>query len=712
MRQALHPHFWSWWDMGPGSWLWGWTMGRGPFQGVPSTAEHHLGIGFLTPLVCAAGLSLGRDRPVCRLAALMLLILWFTTTFLPGDQVALLAAGASFCAVGGLFYERDDPRSRAIGLAFVVGLLLLIRLPNPYLLVLGLTVMVLCVLELHRLRGDFRAQVVPGLALAALGLKWLPLPVLWNGVILIVPAAGLLAYYFRSRWWDIGVGALAVLLLFAALITWFNKPLVLAGVLVAAPLSLAWGASRSFRPPAWLLLRTLIIALPLVALFFDRSSLWLDFFWKVPGGIAIRAIGRVVLIMLIPLALGLATLVQRLDQRRWVVAGGILTLLCLVEQGVTTESFDAATNRATVEKIARQVDRDRAAFYYHPPNHQTFYHLDAMWASLASRVPTINGYSGYAPREWEGFIATEGELGMDAGEVLRDWEQAERLAPERVQWIGRERPVMGIMLCWCPPGQFTMGSPTGEPERRPDESQVEVRLTRGFWIGKYEVTQGDWKRVVGKLPGTLSAELPEGDSYPVGNVNFAEAEEFCRKLTDLAIASNELTSDWEFRLPTEAQWEYACRAGTTTATAFGDSLSRTQANFQGKPYNSAADDGPSLKRAARVGSYPPNAWGIHDMHGNTFEWCRDWYHPILPGGNDPDLYSAKATSRVRRGGCWTDDGWPCRSAFRLRFEPERRYDHIGFRVVVVRRTLSRKEDGIPNWARSLLPREELSIDPP
>jgi formylglycine-generating enzyme required for sulfatase activity len=199
---------------------------------------------------------------------------------------------------------------------------------------------------------------------------------------------------------------------------------------------------------------------------------------------------------------------------------------------------------------------------------------------------------------------------------------------------------------------------------------------------------------MGSLPGELTAELPEGDDYPVGNVNFAEAEAFCRNLTERAKASRELPEGWEFRLPTEAQWEYACRAGTTTATAFGDSLSRKRANFQGKPYNGGADIGPSLGRAARVGSYPANAWGIYDMHGNTFEWCRDWYHSSLPGGDDPDLHEAKASasvnrdgtsSRVRRGGAWTDDGWPCRSAFRLRFEPERRYDHIGFRVVAVRR---------------------------
>ncbi len=247
---------------------------------------------------------------------------------------------------------------------------------------------------------------------------------------------------------------------------------------------------------------------------------------------------------------------------------------------------------------------------------------------------------------------------------------------------GESREVLGILLCWCPPGKFVMGSPRNEPERRPDEDQVEVTLTKGFWMAKFEATQGQWKRFMGKLPGPLTAELPEGDDFPVGNVSFAETEAFCQKLTELGHQSGKLPNDWEFRLPTEAQWEYACRAGTTTATSFGDKLSSIQANFKGKPYN-GAESGPSLNRAAKVGSYPANAWGLHDLHGNTFEWCRDWYHSKLPGGIDPDLYLWKAASRVRRGGCWADEGWPCRSAFRLRFEPERRYDHIGFRIVVV-----------------------------
>jgi formylglycine-generating enzyme required for sulfatase activity len=264
--------------------------------------------------------------------------------------------------------------------------------------------------------------------------------------------------------------------------------------------------------------------------------------------------------------------------------------------------------------------------------------------------------------------------------------QADQFAGSKA---GNECKISGIELCWCPPGTFLMGSPPNELDRRPDEAQVQVRLTRGFWMGKYVVTQGQWKKIAGKLPGELTASLGDGDNFPVGNVNYPEALAFCNKLTDLGRQSGDLPSGWEFRLPTEAQWEYACRAGSTTATSFGDSLGSKQANFQGKPYN-GAEPGPSLNRATKVGSYPANAWGLHDMHGNIYQWCRDWYHLKLPGGDDPDLSSVKGPpnrdgtySRVRRGGAWCDDGEACRSACRLRFEEERRYDHIGFRVAVV-----------------------------
>ncbi len=239
-----------------------------------------------------------------------------------------------------------------------------------------------------------------------------------------------------------------------------------------------------------------------------------------------------------------------------------------------------------------------------------------------------------------------------------------------------------MRFCWASPGRFRMGSPASEPGRRADEAQVDVTFSRGFWIGKYEVTQGQWKAVAGAFPRDM--DKGAGADVPVYWVSFLNCEEFCRKMTGSV-------PNWEIRLPTEAEWEYACRAGTVTATSFGDRFDTRRVNFNGKPYN-GGEPGTSLGRSTPVGSYPANAWGLHDMHGNVWEWCRDWYHDSLPGGTSPDLTSVKGVvnrdgtySRVRRGGAWTEDGWACRSAMRLRYEPERNSDHIGFRVVAVER---------------------------
>jgi sulfatase modifying factor 1 len=252
---------------------------------------------------------------------------------------------------------------------------------------------------------------------------------------------------------------------------------------------------------------------------------------------------------------------------------------------------------------------------------------------------------------------------------------------------GDEREVEGVRLCWCPAGSFKMGSPVNEAGRRSDETLVDVTLSRGFWMAKYEVTQGQWRRVVGALHGDQL--VGNGDDFPVYWVSYLDAGVFCRRLTDLARASGSLSAEWEFRLPTEAQWEYACRAGSTTAFSFGDQLTQSQANFGRWTKGMSESPVPS---AERVGTYPANAWGLHDMHGNEFEWCRDWYHQERHGGVDPDLSGVHGTpnrdgtySRVRRGGAWTDEPWACRSACRIRFEPERSANHIGFRVALVPR---------------------------
>lgn len=254
---------------------------------------------------------------------------------------------------------------------------------------------------------------------------------------------------------------------------------------------------------------------------------------------------------------------------------------------------------------------------------------------------------------------------------------------------GEERAVAGIRLCWCPPGRFVMGSPGGEIGRRSDEGQVNVTLTRGFWMAKFEVTQGEWQRISGGFPERPPTDqFGRGEDVPIYWVSYVAAEAFCKRATSLARTGQRLPESWAFRIPTEAQWEYACRAGTTTITAFGDRLGRKDANFGPGPLN-GGEDGPSPGRSMRVGSYRPNDWNIHDTHGNVWEWCRDWYHSRLPGGLDPDLSSVPGVAngdgsypRVRRGGAWIEEGWACRSAARLRYEPARVSDHIGLRVAL------------------------------
>ncbi len=261
-------------------------------------------------------------------------------------------------------------------------------------------------------------------------------------VTMVVPIAVLLAGYDRSRWREVVLGSLASLWLFLFVVTFLDRPGVLVGALVAAPMSMAASAPRGWRPTAGLLLRAMLIAVPFLTLFYTVDSLWLEYFRVIPGALAMRAIGRIVLILLIPAALGLSSLVELLAGRGWVVAAWLVPLMCLAEQGVTTETFDAAANRAKIMDLARRIDHGRLAFYYHPCDEQPFhiYQLDAMWASLATGVPTINGSTGYAPRDWFDFFFVDNDPDMEVEDVLARWEQARGLPPDRIQWIGADCP--------------------------------------------------------------------------------------------------------------------------------------------------------------------------------------------------------------------------------------------------------------------------------
>jgi formylglycine-generating enzyme required for sulfatase activity len=231
-----------------------------------------------------------------------------------------------------------------------------------------------------------------------------------------------------------------------------------------------------------------------------------------------------------------------------------------------------------------------------------------------------------------------------------------------------------LQMIWVEPGTFTMGSPTSEPAHWYDETQHQVTLTMGYWLAKHELTQAQWKAVMGTDPSRF-----KGDNLPVEQVSWNDAKAFCEKLQEQESAAGRVPAGYAYQLPTEAQWEYACRAGTTTATAFGDSLSSTQANFDGRyPYNGGAT-GPYLVKTANVGSYAANAWGFHDMHGNVYEWCADWYGSYPTGSVADPEGAGPSPGRVYRGGSWCFDGLYCRSADRHRVIRENRPNYLGFR---------------------------------
>ncbi len=253
---------------------------------------------------------------------------------------------------------------------------------------------------------------------------------------------------------------------------------------------------------------------------------------------------------------------------------------------------------------------------------------------------------------------------------------------------------IGMKLVQIPAGKFAMGSPRSEDERHTEELAHEVVITNPFFMGVYEVSQKEFAKVVvenekRKPQAVFRASNGGSLDHPMENVTWQRAVLFCKKLSEQPA---ERKAGRTYRLPTEAEWADACRAGTQTAFHFGKALSSKQANFNGKyPYGDT-EKGPYLRQTAKVGSYPPSAFGLYDMHGNVSEWCADWYDRdyyrdspgedplgppvgVLPTGFDGNFYV------VARGGCWLDEARACRSAFRFRAMPADNYRLIGFRVV-------------------------------
>jgi uncharacterized protein (TIGR02996 family) len=213
-----------------------------------------------------------------------------------------------------------------------------------------------------------------------------------------------------------------------------------------------------------------------------------------------------------------------------------------------------------------------------------------------------------------------------------------------------------MTFAWIGPGRFLMGSPECEKGRMDNEAQHPVTLRRGFWLALTPVTQRQWQAVMDGNPSSFM-----GKELPVEGVSWDDCQQFCRQLGERAGKS--------LRLPTEAEWEYACRAGTSTPFFVGAVLSGEQANFGG-----------NVGKTTAVGSFPPNAWGLFDMHGNVWEWCQDWYAPSGKEEVQDPAGPPTGTARVLRGGSWDIHSRHCRAANRARAAPALRISNIGFRA--------------------------------
>jgi len=227
---------------------------------------------------------------------------------------------------------------------------------------------------------------------------------------------------------------------------------------------------------------------------------------------------------------------------------------------------------------------------------------------------------------------------------------------------------IGMKLVYISPGEFLMGSPTSEKSRDRNETQHRVHLSKGFFVGVHEVTQAQWKAVMDNNPSKF-----RGDNLPVENVTWNLAVEFCKKLGQ--------REDKTYRLPTEAQWEYVCRAGTTTPFNTGETISTDQANYKGSKVYGNSRKGVDRMQTTPVGSFRPNAWGLYDMHGNVQEWCND-RRSNYPPGEVTNPTGDRGTSRVLRGGSWNYHPEVCRSAHRLGYPPALQASFLGFRVAM------------------------------
>lgn len=226
------------------------------------------------------------------------------------------------------------------------------------------------------------------------------------------------------------------------------------------------------------------------------------------------------------------------------------------------------------------------------------------------------------------------------------------------------------VMRWIPPGSFQMGSPEDEADRRDNETLHPVTLTQGYWLADTACTQNLWLAVMGENPSDFKENL----NNPVNQISWNECQQFFEK------ANEQLPDGFNLCFPTEAEWEYACRANTQTVFSWGNSLSTEQANYEGNyPYDNG-EKGEYRERVVDVLQFQVNPWGLYQMHGNVLEWCSDWLGEYVIEDNVDPQGASKGLNRVLRGGCWFNDGRDLRSADRIARVPDNRYRNMGFRL--------------------------------
>ena len=326
-------------------------------------------------------------------------------------------------------------------------------------------------------------------------------------------------------------------------------------------------------------------------------------------------------------------------------------------------------------------------------------------------TPTTGNHAAEAAVSHETPAATEVPIATEVSVYPDEMKQLDIGTPKK-QKIHQVGPTDAkFELIWVEPGTFMMGSPQDESGRKFNENQHQVTLTQGYYLGKHEVTQAQYKWVKGALPDRFAKDDKQnkGDSFPVGGADWNDAMAFCKKLTEMERKAGRLPKGMSFQLPTEAEWEYACKAGTTTIYSWGNHPDQSKANF-GHGFKVGKD---FIDQVQPVGQYEANPWGFHDMHGNVYEWCNDtatFAVPTRPGHHempypkgpvkDPQghqgnsvhyqFFDGKAhklgprvvNSKIQRGGSWMSGASAIRSAYRHSHPLYDKVDYKGFRVAL------------------------------